>query len=619
MRTFGSLRRLGAKLRAGALAFRRDEEGAVAIMTAATLVGAVIILGGAVDVYRFEMLRKKAQNTLDRGVLAAAALNQEVEPEAMVRSYMKSAGLELPQDTKFHITKEKGYRSIKVDTSFDLPLTFLRLAKQDEWTVPISSTAEERERNIEVSLVLDVSGSMRFAVSGKSQRRIDALRPAAADFIRTIMTGDEAKERTSVSIVPYAGQVNMGRAMFDHLGIERKHGFSSCVHFGKDDFTFGMPDFDDLDQVGHFTKWNYHDKPFKHDEKGKKWEVDERGWFADPKGKGPLIGEPWWCPDDPHAYVTAPYDLLSWNDASLSYDGKGLLTNTTGADVHLKYKDERHNSTKWQDVDFRLPAKHSLVVQEGGPGGDLFDHVTTCAVVDSADDRICDLKKKANNEPKTWGDAFDLRDIGVDFDATSITYLSNNEKELVGAIEGMHLYDGTGTANALRWGLLLLDPAFQPTFSSALTNGVVHDNYKADGSRPDDFAERPAAFNEPNTYKYVVLMTDGRITDQFEIDDGNTAAYHDLSSVKRYSNGGKSYTSSNVTKQFESMCEEAKENNVIVFTIGFDLGGSANSSTRATLQDCASSRSHYFNVEDGDIDAAFDAIAASIQKVRLTS
>ncbi|MCH2250248.1 MAG: hypothetical protein MK042_10675, partial [Cognatishimia sp.] len=64
----------------------------------------------------------------------------------------------------------------------------------------------------------------------------------------------------------------------------------------------------------------------------------------------------------------------------------------------------------------------------------------------------------------------------------------------------------------------------------------------------------------------------------------------------------------------EDICEEAKEAGIVVFTIGFE----APSSGQAVLKDCASSDSHYFDVQGLEISDAFSAIASSIRQLRLT-
>ena len=65
------------------------------------------------------------------------------------------------------------------------------------------------------------------------------------------------------------------------------------------------------------------------------------------------------------------------------------------------------------------------------------------------------------------------------------------------------------------------------------------------------------------------------------------------------------------TKQ---ICDAAKDEGIIVFSIGFEAPYSA----EVVLKDCASSDSHYFDVDGLEIADAFAAIATSIRQLRLT-
>ncbi|TFH52170.1 MAG: pilus assembly protein, partial [Candidatus Zixiibacteriota bacterium] len=89
-------------------------------------------------------------------------------------------------------------------------------------------------------------------------------------------------------------------------------------------------------------------------------------------------------------------------------------------------------------------------------------------------------------------------------DETAITYVSNEPDTLHEKINSIRLHDGTGTYNAMKWALALLDPSAQPLIASLASNGTVD----------RDFANRPAPWDDPSTLKFIVLMTDGQITEQ---------------------------------------------------------------------------------------------------------
>ena len=71
---------------------------------------------------------------------------------------------------------------------------------------------------------------------------------------------------------------------------------------------------------------------------------------------------------------------------------------------------------------------------------------------------------------------------------------------------------------------------------------------------------------------------------------------------------------SDKNERLNQICTAAKANNVIVFSIGFEVeDGPAD-----LLEDCASSRSHFYRVEGLEITTAFQSIANAIGKLRLT-
>ena len=65
--------------------------------------------------------------------------------------------------------------------------------------------------------------------------------------------------------------------------------------------------------------------------------------------------------------------------------------------------------------------------------------------------------------------------------------------------------------------------------------------------------------------------------------------------------------------RFDAICSAVKANNVIVFSIGLEITDSH--ATR--LRNCATSPSHYFNVQVLNIELAFAAIASEISQLRL--
>ena len=433
--------------------FIANSDGNVAIISAFAILPMLLLAGGATDVARHEAYRAQLQDGVDRAVLAAASLTQKRPVEDTVRDYLKTLPFAADVALDFQHTTSTNERQVTVTASYQMPTAFLPLIALNTIAVNASATALEKRKNIEISLMLDISGSMRFREPSTAPTRISLLRPAAKSFIDTLVTADTSAY-TSVSIVPYAGSVNPGALVFDFLGVPRQHNYSSCVEFNLNDYGVGLIPFNQRTQVAHFTQ-NHQGV----NEPGLEWS---------------------WCP----------------------------------------------------------------------------------------------------------------------YEQTAITYLSNDANVLKAKIDNMKMHDGTGTAIAMNWGMMLLEPAAQPLVAQGVAAGLI----------PSQFSGRPASFNDQNTLKFIVLMTDGDISAQYR---PNTYAYPRTPAVSNY----EAQSRSSARDKMYAICTRAKNNGVVVFTIGFQLTETG----KTEMRTCASSPSHFFDVSGLDIAAAFQSVATSIQKIRLTN
>ncbi|QLF71599.1 hypothetical protein FE840_018260 (plasmid) [Peteryoungia desertarenae] len=221
-------------------------------MFALTIPIPIILCGGALDIGRHELMRVQLQDAVDRGVLAAASLTQTQDFEATLSDYVKALDFGDAVALSKKADLSLNARQVSVTAEYKMQTYFLPLIGIDELTVVASAEAREAKRNIELSLMLDMSGSMI------TNDRIGKLKNAAKAFIDQVLT-DEAAKHTTISIVPYAGQVNIGEKVFNRLGgsSARMHGYSSCFALTADDHDGSAPDFSKRPQVAHYTNWNF--------------------------------------------------------------------------------------------------------------------------------------------------------------------------------------------------------------------------------------------------------------------------------------------------------------------------------------------------------------------------
>ncbi|MCU4653184.1 pilus assembly protein TadG-related protein [Roseibacterium sp. SDUM158016] len=251
--------------------FMRSEEGTITTFALMIFILMVAVAGIAIDIMRYETQRVQLQYTLDRAVLAAASVSQPLNPVAVVENYFEISGL---NNYRLNVNVEEGinFRRVNAYAEVEINTLFMHMFGVRVLTSPAEGAAEEIIPNVEVSLVLDISGSMRFTDSD-GMPQIDRLRPAARNFIDRVLEDDRAAA-TTISVVPYAGQVNPGAAMFDLIGgvrayvdyedtngdtvtVLRDHPRSHCVEFDSSDFDLrAIPQGASFDQVPHFMNWS---------------------------------------------------------------------------------------------------------------------------------------------------------------------------------------------------------------------------------------------------------------------------------------------------------------------------------------------------------------------------
>ncbi|SHF36478.1 Flp pilus assembly protein TadG [Loktanella atrilutea] len=220
--------------------FARAEDGNLFIL-AVPLILIMAIWGGiSVDLMRYESRRAMLQGVTDRSVLAAANLNQSQDPKAVVRDYFTKAGMADQLVGDAIVTQGYKRREVSVKGDFKMDTFFMRYLGEEFETLdaPATSTAVQGVGAVEVSLVLDVSGSMDFNINNTYTKRIEKLRSAASGFVTKLLL-PEYKDRISISLIPYSEQVNIGPEIFNLLKINpgTKHNFSHCIELPASAFT----------------------------------------------------------------------------------------------------------------------------------------------------------------------------------------------------------------------------------------------------------------------------------------------------------------------------------------------------------------------------------------------
>lgn len=219
--------------------FRRAEDGSMILLFIIFIVIMIPLVGFTITLNRTEHLRTRMQGTMDRAVLAAADIDQTLAPADVVMDYFTKAGLAAyidPADIVVYPDTAEALRtgrqvSVCGRAYINTNITAIDGAnasfggEMQQWGTTTCSAAEEAKSDIEVMLVLDVSGSMN------SSSRLDNLKVAAVEFVETVLTADTSEGNVGISIVPYAGQVN-AETLLPYFPVTGNHTYGNCIDFG---------------------------------------------------------------------------------------------------------------------------------------------------------------------------------------------------------------------------------------------------------------------------------------------------------------------------------------------------------------------------------------------------
>lgn len=191
---------------------RRDsilsgEKGFALVYTAVVLTGLLLFTGVAVDSGRAYLVKAQLTKAVDGAALAAARHLNSGDPRAEARrifqanfpaGYMGTSSVTDPTtDPDFFSLEtipDTGVNVVTVRANATLPTTFMKLANLNE--VVVNSEGEATRRMVDLSLVLDVSGSIGS--------RWPAVRDAARTFVGAF---DEDSDRLSLVFFGHGARV----------------------------------------------------------------------------------------------------------------------------------------------------------------------------------------------------------------------------------------------------------------------------------------------------------------------------------------------------------------------------------------------------------------------------
>lgn len=538
--------------------FARDEKGTMIAFGLFVFVIMLMAGGAAVDFMRFEHERAKVQYTLDRSILAAAALQQPLEPQDVVADYFEKSDLD---DYNLSVGDSSGlnFRTVTANANTDMRTYFINMLGIKEMKASARGGAEERIQKVEISLVLDVSGSMG------NNSKLENLKDAARDFVDEILT-EQNQDLVSISLIPYNMQVNAGADILDELNVTSEHAYSNCIDFDENDFaSTAIGSSQTLQRTGHFNPFYY------------QWSNHPN----DPTDRSDQ--ELFMCPTSTFSEMM----VFSQDKAALKAKINSLQAGgNTSIDIGVRWGTALLDSSMQHVVEDQsnVPA-----VFQDRPRPYSDDDVLKVLVV---------MTDGVNTTQYTLDEDFASGDSNVWYDPDS-TWLST-----------MYDVDNAGDSNG--------DGI--PNSADFYNSDLYHWDLDNDGRDDDEFTDEP--YDEGNNS--AQRSNAYRLTwpELWNIVGTRYNAYYHHYSRTWQANSYYTWRDSVVDVVYDSdkddrlhdACTAAKDNEMVVFTIGFEVPNTQD----LIMSNCATSASHYFSVEGDEISNAFNAIAKTIQRLKLT-
>lgn len=563
-------RGIGGRLRR----FGRDEDGAL-IIFGIFIFGLMLAIGGlSFDLMRYDANRTRLQATVDRASLAAASLTQSLDPEDVVDDYFAKAHMTEFLD-KVTVTEGLGSRRVEVEASLALPLhhgnfgVFRDNTKPNEndiLLVEANSIAEEVIDNVEISLVLDVSGSMG------SKNRLTNLKTAAKAFLDTIYAASDA-DKISTSIVPYAMQVNAGANLLSYYTRDNTHERSHCINFATSDFSStALSTETPLEQTLHFDPYTNENNSFQLEDSLPRPACRTNAsrqimpWSTDKAAMKTFI-------DSFFAAGNTSTDIgAKWGVALLDPGSRDILTGMI-ASSHV----DAAMAGRPLDYDATDAMKVLVVMTDGA-------HTNQYYMGDYRDGNSF-VWRWVNSSGRVY---YSIWHGGED--STPITNPS-----------GKHWYcDDWNHGSCNDW-----EKGKNPKFWYVA-------NRDGGGDPTYEWRKEPRGGNSATRMTWQELWDE--IPPEF-FSDEMLYSMKSLTHNKRnaFENAIDSKGRSTKDTRLSNLCTKAKEAGIIIFTVGLEV----TSSNATKLQNCASSPNHAFDVDGLDITNAFQSIASQINQLRL--
>ena len=568
--------------------FITSHRGNVAMMFGIALVPMTIAAGVGLDYARGAVVRSQMSTALDAAALAVGSttgLTQETAAALAQKYFEANYAGDKSNGTPTVSIGSGGFNSsgsVKIDVSYNLPTTLLKVVGKANLPVTTSATVVWGQSKLWVALVLDNSGSMRSGDSSGTQ--MDALKNAAKQLLTILQNASSAAGDVKVSIVPFDVTVNVGTSNVNASWIDWTDWEAPPKYPGNtSDYAMNNQYFTNPTTVS-FEAWGPGDEcPF----------VTTNSWGTQSR-KSPYG---FFCTSGPSNSAGKVNDI----PASGTYKGyicPGIDSGTYGNSDHR----DRYYNGCWTstEVTSGSTSNKTRIVAQGSNSAscDGFSS-SNCSCSGGGSNKVCRTKRWTHtwvkNNHSTWGGCIMDRDKTHDYDISNTTpnttakgFPATNPSNCLGTTVTALGYDWTALTNKIN--------AMSPNSATNQGIGMAHGWQTLTDSTPYSPGALPA-----NTSRYIIILSDGLNTKN-----------------RWWGNGSSTGTSDTdlIDDRMDKVCAAAKADGVTVYSIFLNISNQGNS---AALQNCASDSTKYFALTTTSaVVTTFQQIGQSITNVRVS-
>lgn len=593
-------------------AFVQNRNGNVAMLFALACLVIFPLVGFAIDFSRIMVDKQKLQMATDAAALSAAHdARMSVEDRyAVIDAYIQALEEDLGRDITYELYQNTE-GEISLTTHLTVNTTIAKIMGRDTVNVTARSDAIEGGADIEVAMILDITGSM-------SGSRINALKEAAQDLVDIVVKDEQEPYYSKVSMVPYSVAVNVGsyanqargtitpgKSISDaqwQTGLPRlitgasksnpvvinslAHGFSN----GDAIYITGVKGMTQLNNK-MFTVKNASLNAFelsgvngnsysKYTSNGTIEKCITTSCEVEVKanGHGQSNGD--------HVVISGVKGMTQINTGSnATWQISGVTTNTfiLNGSYGPSYGDYTSNGTSYCTTDgcqyFRFNNAYN--------GAQRVHQISTCVTERTG------IEAYTKTGPATAPVGKGYLSSANGCPSNEIIPLTADKELLEDAIDDLSVGGSTAAHIGAAWGWYTLTPDFGAMFP---------------------VASQPAAFGRPKLYKFAVFMTDGDFNSSFckgvlsRTSTSGSGSTQDQ--INCDSENGNAFT------QAQQICTAMKLSGIKVYTVGFEVGSST--TLRNALTNCATSSQYaYFASGSDGLREVFQQIGRDINEVRL--